>query len=292
MKSDNSLHLTMLIIDDSTPYVESLYRDAQRLNIHLLHGRSLEEGKELFEGKGRMVAGLILDVKCLKEKKQEVPDNSFLIAALKYFNEKAPHLPTVVLTGETDQYRNLKELYAGTIQVFSKGRDEREMLSFLIAEAQNLEWIKIVGQYQDVFDGLAGYLGVEAEQELVSCLRTMQSEAPTVIKNNLICLRRIQEKIYIALSRVDNTLIPSQYVDGEINVIACYKGLSEKGHVERYKIIDRFAELVYKITSDSGAHTPHENPKYPPTKYTMQAVTFALLDLLLWSKQMIKEKKR
>jgi len=278
----------MLIIDDSTPYVESLHRDAQRLNIHLLHSRSLEEGKELFDGKGRMVAGLILDVKCLKEKRQEVPDNSFLIAALKYFNEKAPHLPTVVLTGETDQYRNLKELYAGTIRVYSKGRDEREMLSFLIAEARNLEWIKIAGQYQDVFDGLAGYMGIEAEQELVSCLRTMQSDDPTVIKNNLICLRRIQEKIYISLNKADNTLIPSHFVEGEINIVACYKSLSEKGHVERYKIIDRFAELIYKVTSDSGAHTPHENPKYPPTKYTMQAVVFAMLDLLLWFKQMMK----
>lgn len=292
MTTTRSIQLTILIIDDSTPYVESLYRDAQRLNIHLLHARSLEEGKELFEKKGRMAAGLILDVKCLKEKRQEVPDNSFLIAALKYFNEKAPHLPTVVLTGETDQYRNLKELYAGTLRVYSKGRDEREMLSFLIGEAENLEWLKIARQYQDVFEGLADYLGVEAEQELVSCIRTMQSDDPTAIKNNLICLRRVQEKIYMALNKIDKTLVPSQYVDGEINVIACYKSLSEKGHVERYKIIDRFAELVFKITSDSGAHTPHENPKYPPTKYTMQAVTFALLDLLLWFKQMMKEKKR
>jgi len=278
----------MLIIDDSTPYVESLYRDAQRLNIHLLHARSLEEGKELFSGKGRMAAGLILDVKCLKEKSQEVPDNSFLMAALKYFNEKAPHLPTVVLTGETDQYRNLKELYAGTIRIYSKGRDERDMLTYLVSEAGNLEWIKIAAQYHDVFDGLAGFLGVEAEQELVSCLRSMESNDPTVIKNNLICLRRIQEKIYIALNRADSTLVPSQYIDGEVNVVACYKSLSEKGHVERYKIIDRFAELLYKVSSDSGAHTPHENPKYPPTKYTMQAVTFALLDLLLWFKEIMK----
>jgi hypothetical protein len=30
-----NLQLTILIIDDSTPYVESLYRDAQRYNIHL-----------------------------------------------------------------------------------------------------------------------------------------------------------------------------------------------------------------------------------------------------------------
>ncbi len=288
MTGNNSIPLTFLIIDDSTPYVESLFRDAQRLGIHLLHARSLEEGKERFGGReGGKVAGIILDVKCLKEKGQEVPDNSFLIAALKYFGEKAPHLPIVVLTGETDQYRNLKELYAGTMRVFSKGRDEREMLDFMTAEAQNIEWLKIVRQYGDVFEDLADYLGTEAERELMSCLKNMQSDDFTVIKNSLGCLRRIQEKIYIALSRADGGMVPPQYVEGEINVIAAYKHLAEKGYVERYKVIDRFAELVFKITSDSGAHSPHANPKYPPTRYTVQAVTFALLDLILWFKQVM-----
>ncbi|HEX9023767.1 MAG TPA: hypothetical protein VF799_08015, partial [Geobacteraceae bacterium] len=278
-----------LIIDDSTSYVEALFRDAQRLGIHLLHARSLEDGKELFGGSdGGRVAGIILDVKCLKEKGQEVPDNSFLVAALKYFGDKAPHLPVVVLTGETDQYRNLKELYAGTMRVFSKGSDEAEMFAFMAAEAGNIEWLKIVRQYGDVFDGLGDYLGMEAEQELLSCLKNMQSDDFTVIKNNLGCLRRIQEKIYIALSKTDCRMVPPQYVAGEINVIAAYKHLAEKGYVERYKVIDRFAELVFKITSDSGAHTPYGTPKYLPTRFTVQAVTFALLDILLWFKQEMK----
>jgi hypothetical protein len=56
----------------------------------------------------------------------------------------------------------------------------------------------------------------------------------------------------------------------------------EKGVVERYRIIDRFAELIYKITSDSGAHSPYADPKYSPTSYTVRAVVFALLDLLSW----------
>ncbi len=291
MATDRSIPLTFLIIDDFTPYVESLYRDSQRFNVHLLHARSLEEGKERFAGKeGSKVAGIILDVKCLKDRRQEVPDNSFLMAALKYFGEKAPHLPMVVLTGETDQYRNLKELYAGTMRVFSKGRDEREMLSFMISAAQDLEWLKIVRQYQDVFEGLGDYLGKEAEQELMSCLSAMHSDDFTVIKNNLGCLRRVQEKIYIALNKADGRMVPRQFVEGEINVISAYKHLAEKGYVERYKVIDRFAELVFKITSDSGAHTPYGTPKYPPTRYTVQTITFALLDLLLWFKQEMKSR--
>ena len=289
MPALSPLPLTMLIIDDATPYVESLYRDAQRLAIRLCHARSLEEGREIYRSpQGRRIAGIILDGKCLKEKGQQVPDSSFLSAAIKYFGEKAPHLPLVVLTGETELYRNLSDLYAGTLRVYSKGRDEREMLVQLLGEAQKLEWLKVVRQYQDVFAGLADSLGGDAEQELISCLMNMASDDQTVIRNTLIGLRRLQEKIFIALHKADGGLIPAHLVTGEINVIGVYKHLSERGAIERYKIIDRFSELVFKVTSDNGAHTPYENPKYPPTRYTVQAVTFALLDLILWFKSVLR----
>ena len=277
--------LTVLIIDDATHYVESLHRDAQRKGIRLLHARSLEEGRELDGGKeGRGVVGIILDGKCLKDRGQEVPDNSFLGAALRYFAEKAPHIPVVVLTGETVLYRSLTELYAGTVRVYSKGRDEAEMLRHLMEQAGKLEWLKVVREHREVFEGLAERLGADAEQELVSSLLNMGSDDPTVIRNTLITLRRLQEKIFIALHKSDPALVPGHLVTGEVNVVGVYKHLAEKGTIERYKIVDRFCELVYKVTSDNGAHTTYQNPKYPPTRYTVQAVTFAMLDLILWSR--------
>lgn len=275
--------LKMLIIDDSLPYVEALYRDAQRFNILLRHAGSLEEGKEFFEGgEGSSIAGVILDVKCNKTRRQQVPDNSFITAAIKYFGEKASHLPLVVLTGETEQYNNLKELYEGTLRVYSKGVDEKTMIAFLLAEAEKLDWVKHRLAYPDVFAVIDRYLDKEAEQELITCLREMNTTDFTVIKNSLGCLRRLQEKIYLTLNRADEELLPKRFVAGELNIVGAYKHLTETGHVERYKIIDRFAELIYKITSDNGAHTPHANPKYPPTRYSVHAVTFAMLDLLLW----------
>lgn len=273
----------MLIIDDSLPYVESLYRDAQRHNILLRHAGSLEEGKELFEGpEGSSLVGVILDVKCKKTRVQEVPDNSFITAAIKYFGEKASHLPLVVLTGETGQYSNLKELYEGTLQVYSKGVDENSMIAFLLAEAGKLDRVRLRLAYPDVFAVIDRYLDREAEQELLTCLKEIDTTDFTVIKNSLGCLRRLQEKIYLAINRADEELLPKRFVGGELNIVGAYKHLAETGQVERYKIIDRFAELIYKISSDNGAHTPYANPKYLPTRYSVHAVTFALLDLLLW----------
>src|SRR6185369_5416396 len=236
----------MLVIDDNRPYVEALYRDAQRFGITLVHAGSLEDGREMYERHDSWsLAGIILDVKCLKERNQQVPDNSFLTAAVRYFSEKATHLPMVVLTGEPAQFTSLSELYAGTLRVFSKGRDEAEMLAFLREEAGKLDYVRIAGAYPEVFATVRAHLGNDAEQELFNCLRDMTSNEAATIKNTLGCLRRLQERIYIALSRADDKLLPTQYVAGEINLVACYKHLVEKGVVERYRIIDRFAELIY-----------------------------------------------
>jgi hypothetical protein len=294
MKNKSKSVIPMLVIDDDYPYVEALNRDARRFHIALIHAGSLAEGKECFEGReGRSLGGVILDVKCLKERHQQVPDGSFIAAAVRYFGEKAPNLPMVALTGEPDQYRNMKELFAGTLRVFSKGRDEEEMLEFLREEAERLDMFRISASYPEVFAVTERYLGNDAEEELLRCLRDMESNDPTTIRNTLVCIRRFQERLYIALSKGDENLLPTRLVAGEINVVGCYKHLVENGTVERYRIIDRFAELTYKVTSDNGSHTPYADPKYPPTSYTVRAVMYTLLDLILWfGKEMERVKNR
>jgi ActR/RegA family two-component response regulator len=293
MVQQSDAAIRILIIDDNQPYVEALHRDAQRRNIALIHAGSLEEGRDLYERQDNwMLSGIILDVKCLKERRQQVPDNSFITAAVRYFSEKAAHIPMVVLTGEPDQYRNLSELYSGTLRVFSKGRDEDGMFAFLSGQAERLDYVRISRAHADVFAAVGRYLGAEAEQELLACLRDRTNPEPAVIRNTLVCVRRLQERIYIAISRVEPQLLPPQLVAGEINLVGCYKHLTEKGVVERYRIIDRFAEIIYKITSDNGSHIPYADPKYPPTPYTVQAVIFALLDLILWFRGVMESLKK
>jgi len=134
------------------------------------------------------------------------------------------------------------------------------------------------------------YFDDEAEEELISCLKDMNNADFGIIKDNLGRLRRLQEKVYITLNKVNYELVPIEYIEKGIAVTKIYKHLVEKGHVKRDSIIERFAELIYKVASDNGAHTPYENPDYPPTKYTVQAVTYALLDLLLWFKKVCDDK--
>lgn len=275
--------ITLLIVDDDTPYVEALHRLFHGRGARLRHAETLEDAREMISRREQgNISGVILDVVGLRERGQKVPDNSFIIAASRYFADAAPHLPVVVLTGEPDQYRNLKELFKGTMGVYSKGRDEDEVLSFLLDEARKLDRIRCEIEHPEVFEVVRKYLDEDADRELVDFLKDRDSRDATVIRKNMGALRRLQEKIYIELSKCDGKYVPREYVAGEIKIASAYKHLVEKGYVERYKIIDRFSELIFKVTSDHGAHVPYSVPKYQPTRYTVAALGNALMDLLLW----------
>ncbi|MDU0459279.1 MAG: hypothetical protein RW306_11185 [Geobacteraceae bacterium] len=290
MNKEKARPMEMLVVDDDIKYAEALNREAQNMRIILKHATNLEDAKKIMESRfGNNISGVILDVVCMKERSQKIADNSFIIAASGYFREKAPHLPVVVITGEPDQYTNLKELFKGTLAVYSKGSEEDVMLTFLKEEAGKVDRNKIINQYKDVFETLEKYLGNDAVDELLTCLRMMSNSDSTSIKNSLACLRRLQEKIYIALNRISYKFIPTELVEGEVKVSAIHRHLVEKGITERNKIVDRFAELIYKISCDHGAHTPTKTPKYVPSQYTVQSLTFALLDLILWMKSTADE---
>lgn len=275
--------MPVLIIDDDRKYVEALHRTAWRFGIELRHAGNLQDAREMIDGdEGAKLCGVILDVICLRERGQLIPDNSFIIAASRLLAEKAPHLPAVVLTGEPAQYKNLSELFKGTMAVFSKGTGEEDLLRFLAAEAAKLDGLKYRSRHPELFRVVNLYLNTEAEQELIGIFKQLESNDLNIIRAMLGSLRRLQETIYLALNRVHKSWVPDQLITGEIKVTNIYKHLAEQGLVERYRIIDRFSELVYKITSDNGAHATSVPPRYPPTRYTVQAVTCALCDLLLW----------
>lgn len=283
--------LVFLIIDDDKSYVDALYRNAQRLRILFKHYTNLEEAKQFIESKdANAVSGVVLDVKCMMKKQQEVAHSNFIMEAVTYFRKNRPHLPLAILTGEPDQYKNLKELFMETLNVYSKGSEEEQMLGYLYEQAQNLDYVKLAKQYPDVFDAVESYLDGEALEELISCFRNMYSSDFTTIKNSLACLRRLQEKVYIALNRMDSKIVPDElmkpdnFIGSKIQVREIYKHLTAQNYVKRYSMIDTFASAIYSITSDNGSHTPYENPDFRPTKYTVQSITFAMLDLLLWLK--------
>jgi hypothetical protein len=293
--------LAMLIIDDDERYVDALFRDGQRYNILLRHAASLEDGQRIFESpEGVLISGIILDVECYRRSDQEAPDSSFIIAATKYFNEKAADLPLVAITGVQPLYDRYSRDFAGIWQVYRKGRDEAEMLAWLKGKAEELAWVKVVNRYPEVFAVVTRHLGNDARSELLDCLVNMEATSLPRIRGNLANLRSLQEKIYLALHRIDPVMVPAQCIQtrqGGSNkscvdvarILEHLKGGYDphaqrntgKVYLHYRSILYRFSETVYKVASD-GIHAIDEGDFTKPTRYTVQAATFALLDLILW----------
>ena len=53
------------------------------------------------------------------------------------------------------------------------------------------------------------------------------------------------------------------------------------------EIISEFSWLLRKIPNRYGAHTKDAKYKETPTKYTVQALTYMMFDLLLWFKEVV-----
>jgi len=297
--------VTMLAIDDDRKYLDALFRDSRKLGIDLLQAASLEEGKEILEGAGgRSIAGIILDVECYRRRSDETPDSGFIIAATKYFTEKAPDTPLVAITGVQPLYDRYRKDFDGIWKVYRKGRDEAEMLRYLRERAFGLERVKVVHRYHDAVEIAGKYLGEDAAADLADCLIGMGETSPHRIRGTLANLRTLQERIYVALHGFRPDMVPEAFVvfrgKGEagkssVNVARILEHL--KGnydpktqryegtiHIHHRSATYRFSEMVYKVTSD-GIHALDGDGPAKPTRYTVQTVTFALLDLLLWLKE-------
>jgi hypothetical protein len=280
--------LEMLIIDDDTKYVESLHADARRSQILLTHKDNLEDGKLFLKSsKARKLSGVILDVVCMKSKDQEVAKSSFITEALDFLASDVPHLPVVILTGEPDQYKNLSELYRHK-EVYSKGRDEEKMLEFLKINALTLDKVNTINNYKDIFEIIEKYFDADTEEDLINCLNTLNTSDNTQIKNNLACIRRLLEKIYVELNKMKPDLVPTEHVDGDVKVRAILNHLKNGNHVDS-KTND-FARSIYTISSDYGAHQNCSQGS-PVSKYTVHSAAYALLDLFLWFKEVVNKEE-
>jgi|GEM_PF-815582 len=301
MKCAEASQLTMLMIDDDEQYVDALFRDAQRYGVVLLSAASLEEGREIIESSaGANISGVILDVECYRRRDEETPSSSFIIAAMKYFTERGLSLPIATITGQQHLYERYVQDFEGVWRVYKKGRDEPGMFAWLCSQALELEWVRIAGRYQDIFAVIDRHLGRAVRQELLDCLMTMNETSISRIRGNLATLRSIQEKLYITLHRHRPDMVPRQFItyrDGGIEVQSVNLALildhlkgnyDPRTHGNQGRVflhyrstLYRFSEMIYKVASD-GIHSIDDDSPAKPSRYTVQAVLFALFDLILW----------
>lgn len=285
--------LTVLIIDDDEEYVNELYKEAKNYYIEIKHKTSLEEAKNLFlTEEGKSIRGVILDIICMKDDKQEVPDNTFIITASRYFDRHFPDLPFVALTGDSGERERIGYYFKDDMRVFFKAKDEEEMFKYIRSKALNYEKMKIRVLYPEIFEIVDKYFSKEAEDMLFSCIRDMQSNDKKIITGTLGTLRKLQENFYIALHKIDEKLAPKEFIYKNKNIpnvqnekiIRHLKGNYEEGKGETTDVIvphgsymDRLLYFLYKGCSGELHHSSQKT-----SKYTVQALIYGFMDMLLW----------
>lgn len=155
------------------------------------------------------------------------------------------------------------------------------------------ETLDLLRKYRDVFVVFEkGLLSRHVKNELLETLMQMDNHNLTTIKDNLARIRRIFEAIYIEISKRRDDIIPVKLLRGdrgELKVSAIINHLKNNGHIDG--VITEFSFKIWSVASDNGSHTPYQNPDYMPTKYTVQSITYALLDILLWMKSILSKSK-
>jgi hypothetical protein len=159
-------------------------------------------------------------------------------------------------------------------------------------------YINIKCKYREVFRIFSrGYFDLEDERALMYILvrfnaieqeKTKEIEVEGTIKDILVKIRVMIERILIVLNRYDENITPvkfivNQYDKAEVQCRANFRYLVDKELIDKDLVIDKFNLLIYSLACDEAAHAKMIRSKYPPTIYTAQAFILMLFDILLWA---------
>ena len=286
-----------LLVDDDDEFSQSIKRSAKAKGIIFFTAHNLPEMKKILPEIAKRVATIVLDIKGLKEENQIVDKADFVQAALKFIqgNMNYKDIPICLLTGDSDKYKEFRELYSD-IDLFLKTTEQRENLFSKIRENSiTLEQIKLRLNLNDVFSPLQVEYDnknlntklADLDNELMLLLKNYTEGEKPVIRNNLVQIRRMQEIVFQCLKILDKRLLPKTPYTPKGNINFSEWDFHHTNHEIEGKeicsgVINLLRTPIYVLSCEDGAHVPFLDSTYPPTKYTVQALTFALLDFLKW----------
>ncbi|AQR96490.1 hypothetical protein [Clostridium saccharoperbutylacetonicum] len=294
-----------LIVDDREDFTKELKSEAKEYEINVASRTNLKEMIEFLDKYADKLTMIILDIKCLIEPMQEVEHESFLPAALMYLEKEYKYIPRVILTADSVSYEEVSR-YHPDEKIFRKTTEDiLKLFDYIKQKGEELPILKIRYEFSDMFKVFdKNYLCKDEEKELLELLKNMNSKDMTQIKNNLVIIRRIQEKILQTINKNNKQIVPDRCMgnNGTVKFREVDKHLKgNKSHQSNYiaistdyysGVIEEISPMIYNIASSTAAHNTYENVDFPPSNYTVKCCTFALLDFIRWFDKRIDESQK
>ncbi len=246
---------------------------------------------------------IILDAKCvINEGEQD--SFRFLLKALRdleKINQRKGtiHIPFAVNTGyiDTDSVDTMKdevEHYKG--KIFDKSEEEA-MLRYLFKEINKNEITKIEKEYADVFEVFdEGYFSnsvTDIRAKLINIIKNLEDESKkeSILQDS----RVIQEEIYNVLNQKITALRNKNSFFDKNKFLSGSKDRNYRYTTTIYQTpsLDILASNIYLNASSFGNHSSNQpqnvDAKYweMPTKYAIKSVFYALLEQLVWFKELM-----
>jgi hypothetical protein len=291
MKREKNL-IHVLLVDDKIDYAETFKKLAIDQGIQVRHARSLEEMKKMLPSIAKLIASIVLDIKGLIDLNQEFDDENFLAASISYLDSEYKLIPRFVITADKGRRETFSKFFSNET-IYSKD-DVNDLFKSIKEQAYHLESYKIRNKFRDIFKFLSSTdytpdicekLNV-VEQGTLELLKNYKENDPILVCNNLGLIRRMVETLIQIMNLFDRKLMPNDCFDPyHMNVI--FEKVDTQIRVKRVAdsflfptIIRQTFEMLWKLSSEDGNHVPYEKSELPPSKYTVQSLTFALLDLM------------
>lgn len=291
----------VIVVDDDPRYYEPLIdRALNEYDIELVVKDNWEEAQNHLDDHFEEYDAIILDGKGKVDSDSKGNDPRHLKIALENLNVlkgKGQYIPRYI---NTAYYDDLNAIF-GDEPMFSKNSEEEKLFQEILDEVSKNDINKIKTRYPDVFECFGdNYLSSVDENRLLEVLLSIENK--TWDPESLVKLRKVIENIYLFLHDTDEDIIPFSCVNYEhrrVNFEYCSRAL--KGMEIR-----RNGELIYKpdsrivpehlgwlvqpldkVCSISSAHDykdlEHVNI------YTIQTVTFGVMEFLIWMKNYVDE---
>lgn len=288
----------IVLIDDDVEFFRNTFQiEAQTRVFKVIHKTSLEGLKMVLPKYENAVSAVVLDIKCLITDDQVKEDAGFIGTALKYLDTHCPGFPRIILTGDDVSFGQFKSFNPDEIIFQKTPKGISDAFLKLQFYSENSEDLKIRRQNLEIFSLLSNNFPETTEATLLNVLKNLDETSFAKFGGMLRDIRALQEMIYKKINANNKSVVPDAMiqVNGMIKFNDLMKHLNGNPisagkpattTVYQNQAIFNIANSLYWT---SGKYI-HADPKetYLISNYSVKSMAFSLMELFLWSRQLIK----